>query len=170
MLGSIEILLAYHKERAKGSVGQDSLFGAAHAGTDALPLVKAPKASFLQKLAWEKELLGLYISGHPLDAHKAKLEKQKFDIARTKEKLPSDTQTTISGIVDFRHEILTKNGEKMAFLTIADYGGTIEAVAFPRVLKEYGTLLVVGNCVILKGRISQRNNEISFVAEAAKPL
>ena len=169
MLTNIEALLAHHKEHMSGSVDQDSLFGGS-AKTNDIRLTIAPKASFLQKLAWEKELLGLYISGHPLDAHKAKLEKQKFDIARTKEKLPSDTQTTISGIVDFRHEILTKNGEKMAFLTIADYGGTIEAVAFPRVLKEYGTLLVVGNCVILKGRISQRNNEISFVAEAAKPL
>ncbi len=169
MLGNIEALLAHHKDHASGSADQDSLFGGSSKTND-IWLESAPKASFMQKLTWEKELLGLYISGHPLDAHRAKLEKQKFDIATTKEKLPPDTQTTISGIIEYRHEVLTKNGEKMAFITIADYGSTIETVAFPRVLKEYGGLLATGNCVIIKGRISQRNGEISFVAEAVKPL
>ncbi len=123
-----------------------------------------------QKLAWEKELLGLYISGNPLDAHKAKLAKQKFDIAQMKEKLPPDTQTVISGIVEKVQAILTKNGERMAFLTVADYGGSIEVVCFPRIYKEHEKLLLPGSCVLVKGRLSPRNGEQSFVAEAVRAL
>ncbi len=169
MLSGIETLLEHRKEHLKISADQTSLFGGKH-DMRALKLPNAPKAAFLQKLAWEKELLGLYISGHPLDAYKEKLSRQKFDIKKTKEKLAPDTQTTLSGIVDLRHEILTKNGEKMAFITIADYGDTIEAVAFPRVLKEYDKILTTGSCIILKGRTSHRNGEHSFIIEAAKAL
>jgi len=169
MLSGIEQLLEYHKEHMKTSADQASLFGGKSNGHE-LKLPTIAQAPFLQKLAWEKELLGLYISGHPLDAFKEKLVRQKFDIRKTKEKLPPDTQTTISGIVEFVHEILTKNGERMAFITIADYGDTIEAVAFPRVIKEYGKVLTNGACVILKGRTSHRNGEHSFIIEAAKSL
>jgi DNA polymerase-3 subunit alpha len=170
MLANIEMLLNYHKEHMKAPTDQDSLFGGGGKDTHALKLAPAPKAAFLQKLVWEKELLGLYVTGHPLDAHKEKLARQKFDIAKTKEKLPPDTQTTLSGIVEFRHEILTKNGEKMAFITIADYGGTIEAVAFPRTLKEHSGALIAGSCVLLKGKTSLRNGEHSFIVDDVRAL
>ncbi|MEK7628698.1 MAG: DNA polymerase III subunit alpha [Patescibacteria group bacterium] len=169
LFAHIELLLSYHKEHANAPKNQNSLFGT-EALLTTLKIPPAPPAPMPQKLTWEKELLGLYISGHPLDAHKEKLAKQKFDITQAKEKLPPDTQTVFAGIIDTKQEIITKSGEKMAFLSLADYGGAIEVVCFPRVLKEYGMLLNPGACILVKGRISPRNEEKSFVAEAIKPL
>jgi DNA polymerase III subunit alpha len=77
----------------------------------------------------------------------------------------------IAGLVENNQTILTKNGEKMAFLRIADYSDTVEVVCFPRVLKEYGEILgEPESCVMVKGRMSERNGEMSFVAEAVKKL
>lgn len=170
MLANIEALLAFHKEHMKKPTNQGLLFGTPARGKYDLRLTKTTPSSMSQKLAWEKELLGLYLSGNPLDAHRAKLAKQKFDITKMKEKLSPDTQTIISGTIEKAQAILTKGGERMVFLTVADYGGSIEVVCFPRIFKEHEKLLIPGACVLIKGHLSTRNNEQSFIAEAIRPL
>jgi DNA polymerase III subunit alpha len=173
MAEHMELLLQYHKEHMSAPENQDTLFGALDTGTSEteLNLPTAAPASTRERLAWERELLGLYVSGHPLDEHRKKFENQKFDIKATKEKLPNGVQTVIAGLVENNQTILTKNGEKMAFLRIADYSDNVEVVCFPRVLKEYGELLSEPeSCVMVKGRMSERNGEMSFVAEAVKKL
>jgi len=170
MLTHINLLLEFHKEHMNAPENQDSLFGAVLASESTLVLPEAPEATQETRLNWEKELLGLYVSGHPLDAHREKMARQKFDITQAKEKLQPDTQIALSGIIEHVQEILTKNGEKMAFLTLADANGAIEVVAFPRVLKEYASALGSGQCSVIKGRISDRNGERSFIAEEAKAL
>ncbi len=168
LLANIETLLEFQREIAKRPEGQDSLFGALET-TTALQLDEAEDVSMEQRLRWEKELLGLYVSGHPLDAHTDKL-KGKPDIANVKVKHRHGTATVIAGIIAEYKTILTKNGDKMAFLRVADFNDSIEAVAFPRVLKEYAELLEGDRCILLKGRISMRNDESSFVIEAVKAL
>ena len=76
----------------------------------------------------------------------------------------------IAGFVETVQPILTKKGEKMAFLKVADFSGDIEVVAFPRILKEHEKILIPGSCVMLKGRVSDRNGTPSFVAEKVKAL
>jgi DNA polymerase-3 subunit alpha len=120
-------------------------------------------------LAWEKELLGLYISGHPLDKHQSKLQNAKNSIKHAKESLKG-VETVIAGYLETTQSILTKNGEKMLFGKIADLSSSIELVAFPRVLKENEKLFVAGNCIMLKGKISERNGEPSFVVDRVKAL
>ena len=122
-----------------------------------------------QKLAWEKELLGLYISGHPLDKYQAKLSASKNTIKHAKENLKG-VETVIAGYIESTQPILTKNGEKMMFAKIMDFSSSIELVAFPRVLKENESLFLPGVCIMLKGKISERNGEPSFVVERAKAL
>src|SRR3989344_9067512 len=123
-----------------------------------------------KRLAWEKELLGLYISGHPLDKHKDKLTRQKMDIKTGKEKFPRGVETVIAGFLETVQPILTKNGERMLFGRLADYSDGIEIVAFPRVLKEDGGIFAPGACIAVKGKFSERNGEPSFVIERAKAL
>ena len=79
-------------------------------------------------------------------------------------------ETVIAGYIESTQPILTKNGEKMLFAKITDFSSSIELVAFPRVLKENETLFVAGNCIMLKGKISERNGEPSFVVERARAL
>jgi len=168
LLANSDMLLEYQKEMSKRPEGQDSLFGAME-HTNSLTLVDADDVPMKQKLAWEKELLGLYISGHPLEAHAKKLE-GKPSIADLKKKHREGVATVIAGIISENKTILTKNGDKMAFIKLADLSDTIEAVAFPRILTEHGDLLALDTCVLFKGRVSKRNDEVSFIVEAVKAL
>ncbi|RJQ35757.1 DNA polymerase III subunit alpha [Candidatus Parcubacteria bacterium] len=169
LAANIENFLTYHREHMKAPSNQSSLFGSLASAKMPLKLVASPAASLDQKLTWEKELLGLYISGHPLDKHKDKLKNQKTTIKHAKENLKG-VETVIAGFVETVQHILTKKGEKMAFLKLADLSGDVEVVAFPRTLKEHESILQPGACIMLKGRISDRNGQPSFVAEKAKAL
>ncbi|HEV3244978.1 MAG TPA: DNA polymerase III subunit alpha, partial [Candidatus Paceibacterota bacterium] len=170
LLANIETLLEYHREHVKAPSNMGSLFGAAPIGAPAaLHLPAAPPATLDQKLAWEKELLGLYVSGHPLDKHQAKLQNAKNSIKHAKENLLG-VETVIAGYIESTQPILTKSGEKMLFAKITDLSSSIELVAFPRVLKENEKLFAPGTCIMLKGKISERNGEPSFVVDRARAL
>src|SRR3989338_8294968 len=120
-------------------------------------------------LGWEKELLGLYISGHPLDKHKDKFKDEKKTIEYAKEHLRG-VDTVIAGFIETVRINQTKNGEKMGFLKIADFSDSIEVVVFPRTYKECEAIITPGSRVAFKGKISDRNGETSFVVERAKAL
>ena len=169
LLANIDLLVEFQREMNKKPEGQDSLFGALETTSSALALKDADDVDSLQKLAWEKELLGLYVSGHPLDAYTKKLE-GKPSIAEVKEKQLEGTATVIAGIVNENKTILTKNGDKMAFIKLADLSDSVEAVAFPRVLAEHGEHLAPDTCVLLKGRMTKRNDEVSFIIEAVRAM
>lgn len=169
LLAHLDILLTFHKEHMNAPQDQDSLFGTAHT-TPTITLPPSTAASQTQRLNWEKELLGLYVSGHPLDVHKEKVAKQRFTIALAKEKLPPETAIALSGLIASTQVILTKNGDKMAFIILEDASDTLEVVCFPRTYKEYAALLTAGQCVVVKGTLSSRNGEKSFVADLIKPL
>ncbi len=171
LMQNIERLLEFHRELTRRPVDQGSLFGGLSEAPALakLRLEDAAPASMDQKLLWEKELLGLYVSGHPLDKHAAKLSNAKNSIKHAKEHL-KNVETVIAGYVETVQTILTKKGEKMAFLKISDLSDSIEVVIFPNLLKENDALIVSGNCIMLKGKISERNGEDSFVAEKAKAL
>ncbi len=168
LLAHIETLLEYHREHFKTSADQSSLFGAATTRA-AIRLSPTAPATLDQRLTWEKELLGLYVSGHPLDKHKSKFNDPKKTIKHAKEYLLG-AETVIAGFVESVRVNLTKKGERMAFLKLADFSGSIELIAFPRTYKEFAALLVPNACIAVRGRISQRNGEASFVVEKAKAL
>ncbi|HET8581092.1 MAG TPA: DNA polymerase III subunit alpha [Candidatus Paceibacterota bacterium] len=170
MLAAIELLLAYHKEHMSLDQSQDSLFGALPAAAAGIQLPDAPPMPARERLRLEKELLGLYVSGHPLDPYIETLKRQKFDIAGTKERMQEGVTTVIGGLLENVSTILTKNGEKMAFGTLADHSGAVEVVAFPRTLAEYAHLFRPEQLILIKGKMSSRNGDKSFVAEAMKEL
>ena len=172
LLANIDTLLSHQREHTSIPKDQASLFAASSAsmGPPTLNLVDTPAAPIEKRLEWEKELLGLYVSGHPLDKYKDVLARQRMNIKTGKEKFPRGLETVIAGFVETIRPILTKTGERMLFARIADFSDSIEIVAFPRVLKDSDGLFVVGSCIMIKGRYSDRNGEVSFVAEKAKAL
>lgn len=169
LLANIEMLLHFHKEHMKAPSDQGSLFGAMSSPISKVRLEDAPSASLDEKLRWEKELLGLYVSGHPLDKHAAKLQGAKQSIKHAKEHLVG-VETVLAGYVETVQSILTKNGERMAFLKLQDLSDSIEVVVFPRTLKENESIIHSGNCIMVKGKISERNGQPSLVVEKAKAL
>ncbi|MBI4088692.1 DNA polymerase III subunit alpha [Candidatus Kaiserbacteria bacterium] len=177
LLENIEMLLAFHRETT-ALAPQDSLFSAlggsaSGGGVFGLPLLVLPAGkptSLLDKLAWEKELLGIYVSGHPLDAHEAMTKKVKLSLAKIKEEPQPGMTVILPVLVVLTRSILTKSGEKMVFLTIEDMTSSIEAVVFPKLFKEHTAVVVPGACLLVKGKVSIRNGEPSLAIEELKPL
>ena len=121
-------------------------------------------------LIWEKELLGLYISGHPLDRIREKLEKRDMNIKKIKEEIGNGMPITIGGIIESVRQVITKNNDRMAFLKIADLTDSIEAVVFPKLFKDSMDILVAEKCIALSGKVSLRNGEKSIIIEGIKEI
>ncbi|PIR38294.1 MAG: DNA polymerase III subunit alpha [Candidatus Zambryskibacteria bacterium CG10_big_fil_rev_8_21_14_0_10_42_12] len=168
MLENLDLLLAHNKEMQKNA-GQDSLFGSLPGG-NTLNLKPSEQASMEDKLSWEKELLGLYISGHPLDRIKDKLENGKVQLADLKKEGEEEQEVVVGGIIEDMREIYTKKGDKMAFIKLRDLTDTIECVAFPKTLEEYKTVLVPESVVAFKGHVSIRNDEKTLKIDKVKKL
>ncbi|NQV93422.1 DNA polymerase III subunit alpha, partial [Candidatus Kaiserbacteria bacterium] len=170
MLENIEALLHYVKDCTLMHTNQDSLFSGTATEHSTLTLPKAEPIDVSQKLAWEKELLGLYVSGHPLEKFKDILEKQNRDIQKAKEELREGMPVVVYGIVEEMKPIVTKKGDHMAFLRLADFSGNVETVIFPKLYAKHKDILQSENCIGIKGHISKRNGEISIIADAVKAL
>jgi DNA polymerase III subunit alpha len=171
MLGNIETLLAYHKEQSHGKESaQDSLFGAL--GTSAvhtLTLAPAEPATKANKLIWEKELLGVYVSGHPLDAYRAELERRPR-ISAIKQETRNGIPIVTAGMIESVRELLTKKGDRMAFVLLGDGMEAVELVAFPEVFRTHQSIFTVGACIAIQGKISMRNEEPTIVIDKVKLL
>ncbi|MCX6717647.1 MAG: DNA polymerase III subunit alpha [Candidatus Taylorbacteria bacterium] len=193
LLANTENLLKYNKEFSTKNKDQDSLFGVFDSNSKNTShgdvyLEKAEPATQSQKLLWEKDLLGLYISGHPLDKYRAVLEKQPVNIKKIKEpeevvdpelskikgvKTIKDFVNEgkpVGGIIEEVREIMTKNNDPMAFIKIADFTGSIEAVVFPKTYAQYRSSIVVDKCIVAVCKVSERNGEISLIIERLKEL
>ncbi|MEK7650442.1 MAG: DNA polymerase III subunit alpha [Patescibacteria group bacterium] len=171
LLANLEQLIAYHQSTLKSGDNQDSLFGllADQSSVPQLKLHEAEPASAREKLTWEKELLGLYVSGHPLDAFAHKFKENENTINRVREALEGQN-VVAGGILEEIRAINTKKGDQMAFAKLTDFTGTIECVIFSRVYAEARELLQPEKCVAVKGRLSLRNGEPSIVVESLKEL
>ena len=169
IIGNLETLLAFNKE-TKGSESQDSLFGSIGGIEVKLSLVPQSEATMKEKLTWEKELLGLYISGHPLSAYKEKIEKFGTLIKKIQTEVKVNTPVTVAAIIDDVRIVTTKNNTRMAFIKLSDFTGTIEAVVFSKLFETKKDLLVKDIIIALKGKVTERNGEKSLMIESLKQI
>jgi DNA polymerase-3 subunit alpha len=114
-------------------------------------------------------LLGLYVSGHPLEKFKDALKKYKVNIADIK-KLGDGTPVVAAGMIEEIKKIITKKGEPMLFVRLADFSDSIEVVIFPRMLLAFGHLFQIGNCIVIKGKLSFRNSNPSIIADELRRM
>ena len=172
MLANLDLMLEYNKENSSQHADQNSLFGGMTdmSSVPTLKLIEVPPAEMRDKLAWEKELLGLYISGHPLERYRDIITKNGMDIKKAFETVKEGAATIFAGIITEVREIQTKKNETMAFVTIQDFSGTAEAVVFPRTYKEFHSLIVPDRCVAVKANVNTRNGEKGFIIERVKGL
>ena len=170
ILANLDRLLAYNRDVGAGRQNQESLF-ALMTDVSSIPQLKlepAPPATLREKLIWEKELLGLYVSGHPLEPFRSKFT--EANSLKNIKQQEDGTAVIAGGLIEEVRDILTKRGDKMAFIKLADFTDRIEVVVFNRFYEQYKDLLIVGRCVAARGRLSLRNSEPSIVLENAKEL
>ena len=169
VIGNLERLIAFNKE-SRGVAAQDSLFGAIGGIEVKLQLDNQPEPSLKDKLTWEKDLLGLYISGHPLDNYKDKIAQFGTLIKKIQTELKENTPVTVAAIIDDVKIVTTKKNDRMAFLKLSDYSGGIEAVVFSKLFETCKEILINDNIIALKGKVSVRNGEKSLMIESLKKI
>lgn len=170
MFANMERLLAFNKEHVAGKeANQDSLFGGLSTAVNELVLADVLPIAKEQKLLWEKELLGVYVSGHPLDQFKAELE-SRSTITQIKNDGRNGIPVVTAGMIETVKELLTKKGDRMAFIQLSNLDDTIEMVAFPEVYQGNKELLIPGTCVAVKGKLSIRNEQPSVLVDKLKGL
>ncbi|MEK7554744.1 MAG: DNA polymerase III subunit alpha [Patescibacteria group bacterium] len=148
---------------------QAGLFGAGVA-PQMLRLKEAPPASPQDKLMWEKELLGLFITDHPLNRFKTKIEEAKAKPIREIVASGGRGMYAVAGVVGEIKRIVTKTGKPMIFAKIEDFDNTLEVIVFPDTLVK-NQAVWRENCVVLvTGKMSSRNGEEKFICDNAIEL
>ncbi len=170
LLHNLENLLKFNKEIGKTDEGQDSLFAFAGIEMSHLHIEPGPVISKTEMLAWEKELLGLYVTGNPLDQFKDLITASGHNIASIKEKTRNGATAVVAGLIEEAKPILTKKGNAMAFLKIKDFTDSIECVCFPEVYEKFKDIIEGDGCVAVKGALSERNGEKSILVDKIKKL
>lgn len=169
LLANVEEALAFNRTLSKSESNQDSLFGSSQEIVLIFKMKEAPPTTMGDKLRNEKELLGLYISGHPLEEHRDKFAKHDQTIDKIKIMKDGDT-VLAAGLLSNIKTIITKSGNKMMFGRLEDFTDSIEVVAFSDTYSEFKDLLISDNCIAIRGSVSHRNGNPSIVIEKVKKL
>ncbi|MCB1059248.1 MAG: DNA polymerase III subunit alpha [Calditrichaeota bacterium] len=165
---SIEAFLSYsiEKERER-DFGQSSLFGEASGSMTLEPkLPEIPDQSYEEKISREKELLGFYASGHPLDQEREVIESiTNASLGDTSELIDQETVRLGGVVTDIRRQV-TRKGKPMATATFEDFSGSAEILVFTDALESYIHLLQKDAKLIAVARVTRREDEEpKFIAE-----
>ncbi len=173
LLHNIPKILAFAKEvHAQRDSAQTCLFGDDLFGNADIPLDEAEPADEQQRLAWEKQLLGLYVSGHPSNRFAEYLREvaEPIDSVLHSEKKDTEREVIVGGTIVDGKKILTKKNQPMMFVTLEDEQGAIECLAFPKIYEEFSSLLTEGQNVLIKGRLSDKDDTPKIIINEIKPI
>ncbi len=160
ILHNLEKIQAFMSRKSKDmATGQTDLFGNLADGTSELELESNPvPVTTKELLLWERELLGLYISSHPLDNFERYLVEQTVNIGEITQ-LHDKKNLKIGGSITGIREILTKKGDKMAFVALESKTAAIDLIVFPRMYEEVRESLKVDMIVEVEGRINATDKD-----------
>ncbi|HHY76845.1 MAG TPA: DNA polymerase III subunit alpha [Firmicutes bacterium] len=163
------------ESRPKGTQGQPSLFG-----FEPLPgpapskpgAKKAPaeeKVSLEVRLSWERELLGMYLSGHPLAKYADFLKKHATPIAEL-ESSHDGSDVSIGGRISTIKRVITKAGDEMAFITVEDDFDSIEVIVFPKLFARAKEIVTKDSVVLVRGRLEEQEETRRILARDLAPV
>ena len=164
LLFNLDAIMAFaSKTQKEAASGQTDLFGMLGGETESaqstMQLALAPtKHTDKEQLMWERELLGLYISAHPLDAYALYLSEQTQPLTQLVPEYDG-RQMTVGGIISTVRTIVTKSGSKMAFVGLEDKFSEGEVIIFPNLYEQIGAKLVQDTVVIVAGKNSARGRD-----------
>ncbi len=169
ILKNMESLLDHNRQIHQKNANQNSLF-ADLGETPNFHLIPGDPLPLREKLAWEKELLGVYVSGHPLDVYREKIQEKGVTIFKILEQGIDKKDIVLACHIDDVRMIITKKNQQMAFVKVSDHTGVMETVIFPDLYKESRAFLTADNLVVVRGKISIRNGEKSIIVDKLKEL
>ena len=173
-----EIVDSEARADKRNIAGQFSLFGDVEENTDEFPS-QVYEYSKQELLTMEKEVAGIYMSGHPLDEYRDKIQSLNYAKCGTltgeceegSECFTDGQNVTICCIISKRRDKLTRSNTNMAFLTVEDFTGSIEVIVFPKILSKLDSILTENAIVVLNGRLDIKEEESTkIVLDTAKPF
>ncbi|NQU99422.1 MAG: DNA polymerase III subunit alpha, partial [Parcubacteria group bacterium] len=176
ILENVERILGFSKAEQRAKLqGQKDLFSvlAPKDRKKSAPKIKldeAKPATKKERLTWERELLGLYVSDHPLGDYKNYLTTHTTACDKLQGTCKPNQIVVIGGIVSEIKKIITKKGDPMLFVKMEDLTSSVEILVFPRTLQENPELWVEDRILLIKGKVSDKDDEVKILVEKAKEL
>ena len=166
-----QILNATLDRRRNEEMGQYSLFAGDDTSSEESE-VEVPDLVWPQKtrLAFEKEMLGLYVSDHPLLTVGAALAASTSTSVSELSDLADRTSLTVGGIVGTITRRWTKNGDPMLFFQLEDLQGSVECIAFPKTVHDFGPLIVEDAILVVSGHLDHRGDDVKVVTREVREL
>jgi DNA polymerase III subunit alpha len=158
-----------HRAAAVGQMSMFDLggFDAPQTGSILYPLPDVEEVSRREKLGWEKELVGVYVSEHPIQFLLSDIGESVTCFCGELDSSMHGQVVTVAGLLNSVRQIYTRKGDPMAFAEIEDLQGTLEVVIFPRVYREYQALLQEETVILVRGRVdASRGNFPKVLADS----
>lgn len=173
LAGSFEEMSSYAKTAQDiGEQGQTNIFADMDGGNEEsshFSLKKTNPSSDMEKLKWEKDYLGLFVSGHPLKGLKKYLAK-KVNLIESLTRRDVGKRITLGGLLTRVKKVFTKSGQYMVYGELEDPTGRIEIIAFPQVYSQYGHLFEEDRILITEGRLDARRGTLQFSCQSVKAV
>lgn len=172
LLGNLDNLLIFNKKvQGEASRKQNNLFAdlPLKKSFDSIKLDSVPPLSMMDKLTYEKDLLGLYITDHPFKEYVGLVPASVAlgDMDRAQKKSEG---LVVSGVITAIKKIVTRNGKPMYFVTLEDSTGSVELVVFPRLVEQYPDVWHEHTSVIIHGTMSEKEGMPKILADRAEIL
>jgi DNA polymerase III subunit alpha len=179
LLANLEVLVGYAAKAQKNALsGQIDLFGSM-GSEENIPALRLEEAKEIpsdpERLAWEKELLGLYLSHHPLDDYSNYLADKSTAISNINSSLEGKS-VKVGGITTTVRKIMTKNNASMAFVGFEDKTGVTELIVFPKAFEKSPNLWQPDQVILVSGKASYKERdgrmgtELKIMVDKAEPI
>jgi len=171
LLAAVDQAVEHGNRRQRNRAhGQTELFGESDATLDAggIRLPDARPLTESEQLAYEKESLGLYLSGHPVDRVASSLA--HAGVKRIEELASGEPSVAVAGIVTQRRSLTTRKGAPMAVVTLEDRGGSLEAVVFPEAYAKCRSLLEVDRLVVARGKLEKDEESARLIVSQVQTV
>lgn len=158
MLASLDRITAISSNHFRAAdAGQMSLFGAETGIVEEIHLPEVKDVEKREMLNWERELIGLYISDHPLNEFQTQLAQIVSYFSGQLPEANHEEKVRVAGLINVVRPYTTKTGKPMGFVTMEDIQGSIELVLFPKTWERFRDSMTIGQIIIVEGKVDQSN-------------
>ncbi len=147
-----------------------SIFGTAAGVEEEIYLPMGTILDRKQQLEWEKELIGLYVSDHPITPFLPLIRERVTHFSKELPEATNKQKVVVAGLVSRIRTLMTKTGNQMAFATIEDIQGLIELVIFPKAWEKMGALVQMDSVILVEGKVDLDKADPKVLVDTIKPL
>ncbi len=163
-----DAMRAAQDEQARKASGQLGLFGGGMTAGPSFQLPKVGEWAVGERMRNEKEALGLFLTGHPVEDFHDEIERWASATIATVGRLEADTEASLVGLPTQMKTIKTKKGDKMAFVQLEDLHGSIETVFFPKALVKSAAALAAAKPLLVRGKLERKEQDWKLLADSVE--